>query len=141
MPFFFSEIAQELAHAGVGCPSGCRFVKALGFQLHQLGLFLHRLEAERPYQPDRRPAHKAAHVLPANQWDMLAEPRAVKIQQTMTMGILVLPHAGELFGLLRMILRQGLREIVVADVGQRLTAPEGEALAEQAVGLLRLPST
>ena len=49
MTFLFGEVAQELADAYVGRTASGRFIKALGFELHQLGLFLNRLEAQRPH--------------------------------------------------------------------------------------------
>ena len=113
VPFLFGQVAQELAHTGVGGSPRGGLVKPLGLQLHHLRLFLDRLQSQRPHQPDRAAADETANILPANQRYVFSEALPIKIQQAMPVRIFIAPEVGELLGLRRIIFLQGIGKIVI----------------------------
>ena len=70
---FLRQIVQQLANAGVLRAGGGLLVEAAALHFHGAGLIADGVEAERLHQPDRIAMHEAAHVLAADQRDMLAE--------------------------------------------------------------------
>ena len=90
--FLLGQISQQLAHARVRRPARRRLVEPFGFEFHELGLLLHRFQSKRPDQPDRPAAHKSAHILPSQQWHVLAETAPVKIEEPMAVRVFVAPE-------------------------------------------------
>ena len=88
------EVAQQLADAGVGGALQGPLVEAARLELHGLGLLAHLVEAERPHQPQRLVVDEALHVLAPDQRDVLAELRAVQLDQPPAMLVLLLRHLG-----------------------------------------------
>jgi hypothetical protein len=92
------EIAQELAHARVGRALLCALVELPRLIFALLGLVAHLVEAERPYHPDRLVLHEAAHVLAADERDVLAEALPIELDQPAAMLVLLLRQLGEDLG-------------------------------------------
>src|SRR5262249_32921782 len=113
LSLLFREVAQQLADAGVGRLLGSRFVEALGLELHCLGLLTYGVQPQRANQPNGPPAHKPFNVVPADQWNVLAEALPVGVEQAMAMTVLFRAHLAELIRLRRVAVLQPFGEVVV----------------------------
>ena len=101
----------------------------------------HRVEPERLGQPDRLPAHEAAHVLAPDQRDVLAEPLAEQLDQHPAMAALLLGHGVEHLGRGRVGVAQPFGEIAVDPpvlLLERDRQRQDLALAELGKPLLRV---
>src|SRR5262249_41359826 len=86
LAFLLGQVTEELPNARVGRPLERSLVESSGFQFHGLDFLAHRLEAERPDQPDWFSVHKAFHVLPAQERDVFAKSLTVQINEPMAMA-------------------------------------------------------
>ena len=92
------QIAQELAHARIGGARHRALVEAPGFELHGLGLLAHPVEAQRPHDPQWLVPGKAPHVMAADERDVLAEFRAVHLDEPAPVLVLLRRHIREHLG-------------------------------------------
>ena len=111
--FFLREIAQQLSRPRIRGPPRGGFIKPFCLQLHQLRFLLHGLQAEGPHQPNRAASDKPADVLPTNQGHMSAETSLVQIEETVSVGILILAHPREFLRLFRVPVPQTFGEVVI----------------------------
>jgi hypothetical protein len=96
MPTFFgSQIAEKL-------PDGCVLrqrsrarIKALRLGFHKLGLFPDMVEPQRAPEPDRFARHEAPDIMPLNQRHMVAVTGSIKVEQAVTMTVLLGHHLGK----------------------------------------------
>ena len=105
------EAREQIAHGVVVRRLGRAPVKPRRFEFHLLGEFAHRVEAERPVEPDRAARDEALDVLPADQRQKVAEFLAVEIEQHVVMLDLLLGH--------RVVHRRGVRVGAAQPVGER----------------------
>ena len=119
-----SAVCAWLRSSSARSPSSCRMpvsvvrragglVKPARLDFHRLGGFLDGLQAERADEPDGLAVDEAAHVLPADVRDVVAEARLVKFQQTMAVAILLAAHLAEFGGLFGIIFLQAVGKILV----------------------------
>ena len=101
------------------------FVKAAGFHFHAFGGLLDGLQAERPDEPDGFAVHEAAHVLPPDERDVVAEARFVKFEQAMAVAVFFAAHGAEFDGLFGIIFLQAVGKILV-DAGVLFFQRDGE---------------
>ncbi len=111
LALFVDEIVEQLAYAGVLSASRGFFVKAARLDLHRARFFADCLNAQRTHQPQRRPLYKAAHILTANQRNVLAEFLAGEFNQPPPVPGLLLAHGLEHFGGGGIVLPQSLGEV------------------------------
>ena len=97
------QVAQQLPGSGVGRLPGSHLVKSADLELHHLGLLAHGRETQGPHQPERFPLDESLDVLAADQGDVLAEPRAVEVDQPMAMAVFLRRHLLEKLGRARII--------------------------------------
>ena len=139
------QIDQQLADAGVADLLGGLAVEVRRLLLELLGAPPDRIQAQRLGQPDRLSAQEAAHVLAADQRDVLAEALAEQLDQHPPMAALLLGHLVEHLGRGRVGRAQAFREVAIdppvlllerdrqrqdlplAQLGEPLLRVEGEA--------------
>src|SRR5262249_4150771 len=118
-------VAQQLTHAGVGRLASGLLVKALRLQFHQSGLLAHRVQAQRPHQPNGFATDEALDILTADQRNVLAEAFAIQVQQAMAMAVFLSAHLAKFLRLGWITRLQPLGEIVV-DAGVLLFERDGQ---------------
>src|SRR5208337_5018670 len=89
---FRRQIVQQLAYAGVLCACRGLLIEAPRLHFHGADLAADLLQAKRRVQPDRLALYKSAHVLAADEWDVLAELLLVQLDQPAAMPDLLLAH-------------------------------------------------
>ncbi len=77
LPFFFGQVAQQLANAGVGRLLDRPFVKLFGFEFHQRDLPLNHFHAKWTNEPHGPARDEPFDVVPPDERNMLAEFRAI----------------------------------------------------------------
>ncbi len=92
------EVAEQLADRGIGAAAGGALVEAARLQFHELGLTAELVDAEIVHQDERLAADEAAHVLAADEGDVLAEFLPVELDQTVAVLVFLFRHALEHFG-------------------------------------------
>ncbi|OIQ72740.1 hypothetical protein GALL_456330 [mine drainage metagenome] len=89
------KVAQQLADPGIGGVARGLGIEHARFGLHDLGLGAELLQIDGLHQPQRFALDEAAHVLTADQRNAVTEPRAVDLDQTVTMGVFFGRHAAK----------------------------------------------
>ena len=129
------EVAEQLAHAGVGGARRGAAIEVGGFLFHRFGALAHGVDVEGLAHPHRLAADEAAHVVAADQRNVLAETLAEEVDQHLAMAVLLLGHALEHLGGGREIVAQALDEIAIdARVLLLVLDGKGEHLAIRQVG-------
>ena len=105
------EAREHLAHGVVVRGLGGAPVKPRRFVFHLCGELAHRVEPERPVEPDRVTCDEALYVLPAYQRQEFTELLAVEIEQHVVVLDLLPGH--------RVIHRGGVRVGGAQPIGER----------------------
>ncbi len=113
LAFDLGELEQEFPGRGVARGVGGAAVEALGLELHVLGELAHLVEIELRHQPERLLGDEAFDVLAADQRQVLAEFRAVELEQHGAMAHLLVGHLVEHLGGGRILLAQALGEAAI----------------------------
>ena len=118
------QVAEQFAHRDVLAARGGAAVELLGLGFHAFGEVAHFVEVQRIDLPDRLVVDEAAHVLAADQRNVLAEFRPVEFEQALAMLALLLGHLGEDIGAGRVVGPQafgdiGIDAVVLFLVGDR----------------------
>ena len=92
------QVAQQFAHRGIGGSLRRQLVEAPRFHLHHRRPLAHRVDAQLSDQPHRPVLHKALHVGPANQGNVLAKALAVEFDQRPPVVDLLVLHLAEHLG-------------------------------------------
>jgi hypothetical protein len=106
-----SQVVKQLPEARVLRSSGRLFVEAACLHLHRACLVPDRFQPEWPYQPDRLPAHKASHVVPAKERYVVAKLLAKELDEAPPVARFLGPHAVEDLRRSRKVLTEALGEI------------------------------
>ena len=107
------QIAKQLADGGVARAARRLLIEPGGVLLHLPRLAAHDIDPERPQLPDRATLHPAAHILPANERNVIAEFLDVEIDQLTAMLALLGRHIGEDMRAGGIIVPQALGEVGV----------------------------
>ena len=129
----FRQVAKQLPYGRVGHPFLSALVELPRLQFHDLGLFPHRVDAQRPYQPNRPPGDEALYVVAADQRDVLSEALPVHLDQAAAMLGLLCLHLLEHLRRSRVGLAQTVHEVAIDAAvlllqrnGQRQDLPLGQ---------------
>jgi hypothetical protein len=107
------EIAQQLAHTGIGRTLLRALVELPRLVFALLRLMAHGVEAERAHHPDRLVLDEAADVLAPDERYVLAEALAVDLDQPAAMLALLLRHLGEHLGRCGIVVGEPVRVLEV----------------------------
>ena len=128
--FGLGQVAEKLANRHVLAAGGGTAVELLRLGFHALGKVAHLVEIQRQDLPDRLVLHEAAHVLAADQRDVLAEFPPVQFEQAVAVLALLLGHFGEHLGAAGILRPQALGDVGVDAVVLFLVGDgQGEDLA------------
>jgi len=87
------QVVQELPNAGVLRTPSSLLVETARLKFDGAGLPSNGIQPERAHQPDGLALNESAHVLAADERDVLAEFFLVQLNQTPAMPGLLVPHA------------------------------------------------
>src|SRR5262249_2653102 len=119
------ELEQQLADRGIARRARRLPIKARGLELHGLGVFAYVIEPQRPGPPERLLRNESLDVLAADERQVLAELRAVKLEQHGAMAHLLVRHLVEHLCRGREVLAQSLRKAAI-DAAVLLLIGDGE---------------
>ncbi len=95
--FQLGQIAQQLANADIRRLLGSPGVKALGLELHPLGLLADGVERQVTREPDWSAADEALDVFAPDRRKVRSEALLIHLQQQMSMALFLFGHLAEDF--------------------------------------------
>src|SRR4051794_10640101 len=107
------ELQQKLANRRIACRARGLAIEARSLKLHGLGIFAHVVDPERPRQPKWLLRDETLDVLAAYKGQILAELRAVEVEQHGAVAHLLLCHLVENLGRGGKFFPQSLRKAAV----------------------------
>lgn len=114
MPALFrGEITEELPDRCVLQLQSGPHVEALGLRLHHLGLLAHLVDPQRPRHPDRFPLDKSPYVLPPDERDVIAKPRAKQGEKAVAVTAFLIGHGVEQLCRIGVVILQTVSELAV----------------------------
>jgi len=109
-PLFLSQVVEQLSNACVLGSRRSAFVKTARLDFNGAGLLPHGFEAKRSHEPDRLALHEPLHVLSADEWNVLPELCAVRLDQPASVPRLLGSHPVEH--------RRGRRKVLSQTLGK-----------------------
>jgi hypothetical protein len=107
------QVAEQLADGGIGGAAGGGAVEAAAFGFHLPGGLAHGFNAQGGELPGGAAGGEAAHILPADERDVLAEFFRVQVDQAAAMLVFLRRHVLKYFGAVGVVFPQALGEVGV----------------------------
>ena len=85
----FGQITEQLADANILRTARSDLIELLGLEFHAFRCFLDGLQAEWPNELNGAAIHEPAHVLPADERDVVAELLPVEVDEPVAVAVLV----------------------------------------------------